>query len=46
MPLFDTTRFTRHLEAAFTMMADRARRGLSPDHIDVPPIKNREMGMT
>lgn len=38
MPLFDTVRFTRHLERAFEMMADRARRGLPPEHIDVPPL--------
>ncbi|MGR6430482.1 O-linked N-acetylglucosamine transferase, SPINDLY family protein [Rhizobium sp. PAMB 3174] len=37
-PLFDTERFTRHLERAYTMMAERARAGLEPDHIDVPPI--------
>jgi hypothetical protein len=36
--LFDTGRFTRHLERAFEMMADRARCGLSPDHIDVPAL--------
>jgi predicted O-linked N-acetylglucosamine transferase (SPINDLY family) len=35
-PLFDTARFTRHLERAFEMMADRAKQGLAPDHIDVP----------
>jgi predicted O-linked N-acetylglucosamine transferase (SPINDLY family) len=37
-PLFDTTRFTRHLERAYEMMADRARRGLEPDHFDVPAL--------
>jgi predicted O-linked N-acetylglucosamine transferase (SPINDLY family) len=37
-PLFDTGRFTRHLERAFEMMAERARRGLPPDHIDVPVL--------
>jgi predicted O-linked N-acetylglucosamine transferase (SPINDLY family) len=47
MPLFDTARFTRHLERAFEMMADRARRGLPPDHIDVPPLDPAmNMGMT
>lgn len=39
-PLFDTGRFTRHLERAFEMMADRARRGLPPEHIDVPALPN------
>lgn len=37
-PLFDTGRFTRHLESAYEMMADRARHGLAPDHIDVPML--------
>ncbi|MBB4007086.1 O-linked N-acetylglucosamine transferase, SPINDLY family protein [Allorhizobium taibaishanense] len=35
-PLFDTDRFTRHLEDAYAMMVERARAGLEPDHIDVP----------
>jgi predicted O-linked N-acetylglucosamine transferase (SPINDLY family) len=30
-PLFDTPRFTRHLEAAFSQMCDRHRRGLVPE---------------
>ena len=34
-PLFDTARFTRDLEAAYTAMAARHRAGLPPDHIDV-----------
>jgi predicted O-linked N-acetylglucosamine transferase (SPINDLY family) len=41
-PLFDTRRFTRHLERAFEMIAERARKGLPPDHIDVPPIEVEE----
>lgn len=40
-PLFDTERFTRHLETAFTMMAGRAREGLEPDHLDVPALPPR-----
>ncbi|MVA82062.1 glycosyl transferase [Agrobacterium vitis] len=36
MPLFDTERFTRHLEDAYAMMVARARAGLEPDHMDVP----------
>lgn len=40
-PLFDTERFTRHLETAFTMMIERARDGLEPDHIDVPALPPR-----
>lgn len=37
-PLFDTARFTRHLEAAFTAMVDRHRRGQSPAPFTVTPI--------
>jgi predicted O-linked N-acetylglucosamine transferase (SPINDLY family) len=40
-PLFDTERFTRHLEQAYEMMADRVRAGLAPDHIDVPALPPR-----
>ena len=35
-PLFDTASTTRHIEAAYTTMAQRQRAGLSPDHIAVP----------
>ena len=35
-PLFDTKRFTRHIEAAYTAMYRRHQAGLAPDHIDVP----------
>ncbi|MCM2291829.1 hypothetical protein NAC44_05750 [Allorhizobium sp. BGMRC 0089] len=34
-PLFDSARFTRHLERAYEMMAERARQGLEPAPIDV-----------
>jgi protein O-GlcNAc transferase len=34
-PLFDTARFTRHLEAAYAAMAVRDQEGLAPEHIDV-----------
>lgn len=34
-PLFDTARFTRHLEAAYMAMVARAREGLAPGHISV-----------
>ena len=34
-PLFDTARFTRHIEAAYTAMMERHRAGLPPDHIHV-----------
>jgi len=35
-PLFNSERFCRHLETAFEEMVSRARRGLAPDHFDVP----------
>jgi predicted O-linked N-acetylglucosamine transferase (SPINDLY family) len=35
-PLFDTARFTRHLEAGFVAMHQRRLAGLPPDHIVVP----------
>ena len=34
-PLFDTARFTRHLEAAFAAMRERQRRGLPPERFSV-----------
>ncbi len=37
-PLFDTLRFTRHLERAYEMIVERARKGLEPDHFDVPEL--------
>ncbi len=40
-PLFDAERFTHHLEAAFEMMAARAKQGLAPDHMDVPALPVR-----
>jgi predicted O-linked N-acetylglucosamine transferase (SPINDLY family) len=41
MPLFDAERFCHHLEKAYEMMAERARNGLDPDHIDVPALPRR-----
>jgi protein O-GlcNAc transferase len=35
-PLFDTKRFTRHIEAAYTEMYERQLAGSAPDHIFVP----------
>ena len=35
-PLFDTKRFTRHIEAAYIAMYDRYQAGLPPEHIIVP----------
>ncbi|MCO6185573.1 hypothetical protein [Rhizobium sp. L1K21] len=37
-PLFDTERFTRHLERGFEMMLERFQAGQEPDHFDVPPL--------
>lgn len=37
-PLFDTERFTRHLEGAYTQMWERAQKGMSPGHFAVPPL--------
>jgi protein O-GlcNAc transferase len=37
-PLFDTARFTRHLEAAFTTMSERHRNGEQPAHFAVQSI--------
>jgi protein O-GlcNAc transferase len=36
-PLFDTERFTRHIEDAYTMICEHYLAGLPPDHIFVPP---------
>lgn len=35
--LFDTDRFRRHLEAAYTVMAERYRRGEPPAALSIPP---------
>lgn len=40
-PLFDHERFCQHLEIAYEMMTDRAKKGLDPDHIDVPALPTR-----
>jgi predicted O-linked N-acetylglucosamine transferase (SPINDLY family) len=37
-PLFDTARFTRHIEAAYVEMWERHRRGEPPAHFSVPPL--------
>lgn len=41
-PLFDTERFTRHLERAYEIMVDRQIRGLAPAPFDVPRLPARE----
>jgi len=38
MPLFDTTLFTRRIEAAYTEMHRRHQAGMPPDHIDVAAL--------
>lgn len=40
-PLFDAERFCRHLEAAFSTMAERARAKQPPEHFDVPAMSRR-----
>jgi protein O-GlcNAc transferase len=37
-PLFDTTRFCRHLESAYAMMQDRLQLGLDPISFAVPAL--------
>jgi predicted O-linked N-acetylglucosamine transferase (SPINDLY family) len=34
-PLFDTARFTRHIEKAYKKMHERYQAGLPPEHIEV-----------
>lgn len=41
-PLFDTERFTRHLERAYEGMVERARAGLPPESFDVAPLPPRD----
>ena len=38
-PLFNTARFTRHLERAYEMIWARHAQGLSPAEIDVPALE-------
>jgi predicted O-linked N-acetylglucosamine transferase (SPINDLY family) len=40
-PLFDTARFTGHLEAAYQATYARYQAGLPPAHIHVPPAESR-----
>ncbi|HBF32897.1 glycosyl transferase [Rhizobium sp.] len=42
-PLFDTERFTRHLELGYEMMVERARAGLAPGHLDVSALAPRTL---
>ena len=36
-PLFNTHRFTKHLESAYLAMYERLHAGLTPDHINIKP---------
>jgi predicted O-linked N-acetylglucosamine transferase (SPINDLY family) len=36
--LFDTRRFTKHLESAFALMVERQREGLPPEHFAIAPL--------
>jgi predicted O-linked N-acetylglucosamine transferase (SPINDLY family) len=45
-PLFDSARFTAHLEEAYRLMAARARAGLAPVLIDVPALPPRLEGFS
>lgn len=40
LPLFDTPLFTRHLEKAYTRMAERHWAGLAPEHIAIDPTRS------
>jgi len=37
-PLFDTARFTRHIERAYEAIHERQQSGLPPEHIDVAAL--------
>jgi protein O-GlcNAc transferase len=39
-PLFDTDRFRRHIEAAYTVMYQRHRRGEAPESFAVAPVNS------
>ena len=45
-PLYDSERFARHLERAYTMMLERYGAGLPPEHLDVPVLPPRETPFT
>ncbi|MGH8642479.1 MAG: tetratricopeptide repeat protein [Burkholderiales bacterium] len=44
-PLFDTTRFTRHLEAAYEQMWRVHQRGEAPRHFSVTPLSGAQAGV-
>jgi protein O-GlcNAc transferase len=46
LPLFDTERSARHLEAAYRLMLERAASGLPPADLRVPRTASRATGGT
>jgi len=42
MPLFDSERFTRHLERAYDEMAAKSRQAMPPDHFDIAALPPRQ----
>ena len=36
-PLFDSTLFTKHIEAAYITMQQLHQQGLAPEHFQIPP---------
>jgi protein O-GlcNAc transferase len=46
LPLFDTARFTRHIENAYVTMWQRSRRGLPPASFAVEPIERLKVPFT
>ncbi|MEK7412465.1 MAG: tetratricopeptide repeat protein [Planctomycetota bacterium] len=43
-PLFDSKRFTQHIERAYQMMWERYLRGEAPQHIEVPALPPMKKG--
>jgi len=43
-PLFDTRRFARHLESAYSIIHERHQGGLPPEHFDVAPGAGEPLG--
>jgi predicted O-linked N-acetylglucosamine transferase (SPINDLY family) len=41
-PLFDTARFTRHLERAYETMHGNARQGRGPQSFSVAPVESAD----
>ena len=41
-PLFDTPRYTKHLEAAYESMYQRYQAGLPPEHMEIAPIRTAQ----